>query len=123
MELFQGETDADVTSDKQDAKAVTTSKALFWAMLMLLNFLPRSSEDIRCKAPDPTDPAALIAEALKKKFAYRYRSDSQSEAEKVMPKTETKTEGVLVSIWILNASLLNHSCHESQRMSLQTPES
>ena len=31
-ELFQGETDADVTSDKQNAKAFTTSKGLFWTM-------------------------------------------------------------------------------------------
>lgn len=37
---------------------------------------------------DAADPAALIAEALKRKFAYRYRSDSQGEAEKGIPKSE-----------------------------------
>lgn len=49
---------------------------------------------------DATDPAALIAEALKKKFAYRYRSDSQDEAEKGVPKSasEATSETVLVSM-------------------------
>lgn len=107
-ELFQGETDADVTSDKQNAKAFTTSEALFWTVLMLLIFFSRSSEGTKSKVADPTDPAALIAEALKKKFAYRYQNDSQSETEKVIPKTETKTktEVVLVSIVILNTHLV-----------------
>lgn len=88
-------------------------------MLMLLTFFSRSSEGTKCKAADPADPAALIAEALKKKFAYRYRSDSQSETEKVIPKTETKTktEVVLVSIVILNRFGINPSFCESQRMS------
>ncbi|XP_009863949.1 PREDICTED: mitochondrial fission regulator 1-like [Apaloderma vittatum] len=57
-----------------------------------LRSVKRSSEGTKSKAADPTDPAALIAEALKKKFAYRYRSDSQSETEKMIPKTETKTK-------------------------------
>ncbi|NXK75291.1 MTFR1 regulator, partial [Amazona guildingii] len=69
-----------------------------------LRAVKRSSEDTRCKAADPTDPAALIAEALKKKFAYRYRSDSQSETEKVIPKTETKTEGVLFGPHMLKST-------------------
>lgn len=48
---------------------------------------------------DAADPAALIAEALKRKFAYRYRSDSQGEAEKGIPKSEPEVspERVLVS--------------------------
>jgi hypothetical protein len=37
---------------------------------------------------DATDPAALIAEALKK-FAYRYWSNSQGEVEKGVPKSES----------------------------------
>ncbi|XP_009888081.1 PREDICTED: mitochondrial fission regulator 1 isoform X2 [Charadrius vociferus] len=61
-----------------------------------LRSVKRSSEGTKSKAADPTDPAALIAEALKKKFAYRYRSDSQSETEKVIPKTETKTKTEVV---------------------------
>ncbi|XP_064909743.1 mitochondrial fission regulator 1 isoform X1 [Columba livia] len=61
-----------------------------------LRSVKRSSEGTKCKAADPADPAALIAEALKKKFAYRYRSDSQSETEKVIPKTETKTKTEVV---------------------------
>ncbi|KFQ39032.1 Mitochondrial fission regulator 1 [Mesitornis unicolor] len=56
-----------------------------------LRSVKRSSEGTKSKVADPADPAALIAEALKKKFAYRYRNDSQSEVEKVVPKTETKT--------------------------------
>jgi hypothetical protein len=38
---------------------------------------------------DATDPAALIAEALKKKFAYQYQSNSQGEVEKGVPKSES----------------------------------
>ena len=49
---------------------------------------------------DVTDPAALIAEALKKKFAHRYRSDSQGEAENGISKSasEATSETVLVSM-------------------------
>ncbi|KFV58439.1 Mitochondrial fission regulator 1, partial [Tyto alba] len=61
-----------------------------------LRSVKRSSEGTKSKAADPADPAALIAEALKKKFAYRYRSDSSSETEKVIPKTETKTKAEVV---------------------------
>lgn len=59
----------------------------------------RSEQDMKPKPVDATDPAALIAEALKKKFAYRYRSDSQDEAEKGVPKSESEatSERVLVS--------------------------
>ncbi|XP_059580025.1 mitochondrial fission regulator 1 isoform X2 [Alligator mississippiensis] len=58
-----------------------------------LRAVKRPTESTKCKAADPTDPAALIAEALKKKFAYRYRSDSQSENEKQIPKPETALFG------------------------------
>ncbi|NXY22354.1 MTFR1 regulator, partial [Atrichornis clamosus] len=61
-----------------------------------LRSVKRSSEGTKSKVADPADPAALIAEALKKKFAYRYRNDSQSETEKVIPKTETKTQTEVV---------------------------
>ncbi|NXP44094.1 MTFR1 regulator, partial [Heliornis fulica] len=61
-----------------------------------LRSVKRSPEDTKTKVADPADPAALIAEALKKKFAYRYRSDSQSETEKVITKTETKTKTEVV---------------------------
>ncbi|XP_077023009.1 mitochondrial fission regulator 1 isoform X2 [Tamandua tetradactyla] len=56
-----------------------------------LRSVKRSEQDVKTKPLDPTDPAALIAEALKKKFAHRYRSDSQSEVEKVIPKSESET--------------------------------
>lgn len=81
-----------------------------WATLRFLNYLSRSSGDTKPKVADPTDPAALIAEALKKKFAYRYRRDSQSESDKVIPKSETntKTEVVLVSIVLLIAWTNHH---------------
>lgn len=110
-ELLQGETGADVTSGKCRIKCIHKFWRFVWPMLMLLTFFSRSSEGTKCKAADPADPAALIAEALKKKFAYRYRSDSQSETEKAIPKTETKTktEVVLVSIVILNRFGINPS--------------
>ncbi|NXM65538.1 MTFR1 regulator, partial [Serilophus lunatus] len=61
-----------------------------------LRSVKRSSEGTKPKVADPADPAALIAEALKKKFAHRYRNDSQSEPEKVIPKTETRTQTEVV---------------------------
>ncbi|NXF11781.1 MTFR1 regulator, partial [Smithornis capensis] len=61
-----------------------------------LRSVKRSSEGTKPKVADPADPAALIAEALKKKFAHRYRNESQSETEKVIPKTDTKTQTEVV---------------------------
>ncbi|NXG45714.1 MTFR1 regulator, partial [Psilopogon haemacephalus] len=61
-----------------------------------LRAVKRSSEGTKSRAADPADPAALIAEALKKKFAYRYRSDSQNEPEKVTPRAETKAQTEVV---------------------------
>ncbi|NXX37415.1 MTFR1 regulator, partial [Nicator chloris] len=61
-----------------------------------LRSVKRSSGDTKCKVSQPTDPATLIAEALKKKFAYRYQNDSQGETEKVIPKAETKTQTEVV---------------------------
>lgn len=61
-----------------------------------LRAVKRSSEGTKSKVSQPADPATLIAEALKKKFAYRYRSDSQGETEKVIPKAETKTQTEVV---------------------------
>lgn len=40
-------------------------------------FIPSHQEDTKAKPVEPTDAAALIAEALKRKFAHRYRSDSE----------------------------------------------
>ncbi|NXQ25771.1 MTFR1 regulator, partial [Alaudala cheleensis] len=61
-----------------------------------LRSVKRSSGDTKPKVSQPADPATLIAEALKKKFAYRYRNDSQGETEKVIPKAETKTQTEVV---------------------------
>lgn len=61
-----------------------------------LRAVKRSSEGTKSKVSQPADPATLIAEALKKKFAYRYRSDSQGETEKVIPKAETNTQTEVV---------------------------
>ncbi|NXK63550.1 MTFR1 regulator, partial [Sylvietta virens] len=61
-----------------------------------LRSVKRSSEGTKSKVCQPADPATLIAEALKKKFAYRYRNDSQGESEKVIPKAETKTQTEVV---------------------------
>ncbi|KAJ6664039.1 hypothetical protein lerEdw1_008993 [Lerista edwardsae] len=58
-----------------------------------LRSVKRPDEGSKRKTADPTDPAALIAEALKKKFAYRYRSDSGNEIEKQTPVPETRLFG------------------------------
>ncbi|KAK3515440.1 hypothetical protein QTP70_021420 [Hemibagrus guttatus] len=42
------------------------------------------------KASEPADPAALIAEALKRKFAHRYRNDSECESNYSLPARESK---------------------------------
>ncbi|XP_007947929.1 mitochondrial fission regulator 1 [Orycteropus afer afer] len=52
-----------------------------------LRSVKRSEQDVKPKPVDTTDPAALIAEALKKKFAFRYKN----EVEKVIPKSESET--------------------------------
>lgn len=69
----------------------------------------RTEQDIKPKPADATDPAAVIAEALKKKFAYRYRSDSQGEVEKGIPKSESEatSETVPVSVRSLCTALLS----------------
>ncbi|KAF5926291.1 hypothetical protein HPG69_011422 [Diceros bicornis minor] len=66
-----------------------------------LRSVKRPEQDVKPKPVDATDPAALIAEALKKKFAYRYRSDSQGEVEKGIPKSESEatSERVLFNKW------------------------
>ncbi|MBZ3887686.1 Mitochondrial fission regulator 1 [Sciurus carolinensis] len=51
----------------------------------------RSEQDVKPKTVDATDTAVLIVEALKKKFAYRYQSNSQGEVEKGSPKSESET--------------------------------
>ncbi|XP_006150497.1 mitochondrial fission regulator 1 isoform X2 [Tupaia chinensis] len=55
-----------------------------------LRSVKRSEQDVKPKPVDTTDPAALIAEALKKKFAYRYQSDNHGEVEKGIPKSESE---------------------------------
>ncbi|NWS24374.1 MTFR1 regulator, partial [Polioptila caerulea] len=69
-----------------------------------LRSVKRSSEGTKSKVSQPADPATLIAEALKKKFAYRYRNDSQGEIEKVIPKAETQTEVVLFGPHMLKST-------------------
>lgn len=55
-----------------------------------LRSVKRSEKDVKPRPVDTTDPAALIAEALKKKFAYRYRHNSQGEVERGIPKPESE---------------------------------
>lgn len=56
-----------------------------------LRAVKRPEQDVKPKPVDATDPGALIAEALKKKFAYRYRNDSPGEVEKGVPKCESES--------------------------------
>lgn len=71
-----------------------------------LRSVKRSEQELKPKPVDATDPAALIAEALKKKFAYRYRSNSQGEAEKETPKSapEATPEAVLFGPHMLKST-------------------
>lgn len=71
-----------------------------------LRSVKRSEQDIKPKVVDATDPAALIAEALKKKFAYRYRSDSQGDLEKGIskPESEATPERVLFGPHMLKST-------------------
>ncbi|OBS77264.1 hypothetical protein A6R68_16284, partial [Neotoma lepida] len=55
-----------------------------------LRSVKRLEKDVKPKPVDATDPAALIAEALKKKFAYRYQHSSQDEVEREIPKQESE---------------------------------
>ncbi|MEJ1279640.1 mitochondrial fission regulator 1 [Cricetulus griseus] len=66
----------------------------------------RSEKDVKPRPVDTTDPAALIAEALKKKFAYRYRNSNQGEVEREIPKPESEatSEPVLFGPHILKST-------------------
>ncbi|XP_028825343.1 mitochondrial fission regulator 1 isoform X2 [Denticeps clupeoides] len=47
-------------------------------------------EELQPKPADPNDAAALIAEALKRKFAHRYRNDSQCDKDVSFPGPDLK---------------------------------
>lgn len=59
-------------------------------------FVPSLQEDTKPKPVEPTDAAALIAEALKRKFAHRYRSDSEYDFNLPAPENKTHVETALV---------------------------
>ncbi|ERE83680.1 fission regulator 1-like protein [Cricetulus griseus] len=71
-----------------------------------LRSVKRSEKDVKPRPVDTTDPAALIAEALKKKFAYRYRNSNQGEVEREIPKPESEatSEPVLFGPHILKST-------------------
>ncbi|XP_041525371.1 mitochondrial fission regulator 1 [Microtus oregoni] len=71
-----------------------------------LRSVKRSEKDVKPRPVDATDPAALIAEALKKKFAYRYRHNSQGEAERGIqkPEPEATSEPALFGPHILKST-------------------
>ncbi len=54
-------------------------------------FIPSLQEDTKPKPVEPTDAAGLIAEALKRKFAHRYQSDSECDSNFNLPAPENKT--------------------------------
>lgn len=58
-----------------------------------LSFVHSRSEDgdNKPKPAEPTDAAALIAEALKRKFAHRYRNDSECDSGFNLPVPENRT--------------------------------
>lgn len=56
-----------------------------------LSLCSRLEEDhTKSKYSEPADPAALIAEALKRKFAHRYRNDSECESNFSLPARESE---------------------------------
>ncbi|CAO2580199.1 Mitochondrial fission regulator 1 [Lemmus lemmus] len=68
-----------------------------------LRSVKRSEKDVKPRPVDATDPAAILAEALKKKFAHRYQHSSQDEIERGIqkPESEATSEPALVSTGIL----------------------
>ncbi|XP_059102411.1 mitochondrial fission regulator 1-like [Peromyscus eremicus] len=71
-----------------------------------LQSVKRSEKDVKPRPVDTTDPAALIGEALKKKFAYRYQHSSQGEVEREIPKPESEatSESALFGPHILKST-------------------
>ncbi|TRZ02324.1 hypothetical protein DNTS_009721 [Danionella cerebrum] len=52
----------------------------------------QDDDNMKTKPVEPTDAAAMIAEALKRKFAHRYRCDSESDSTFNSPIQENKTQ-------------------------------
>lgn len=54
-------------------------------------FVPSHQEDTKPRPVEPTDAAALIAQALKRKFSHRHRNDSECDANFNLPAPENNT--------------------------------
>lgn len=80
-------------------------KSKHWYFTFL--FSRPEDSDTKPKPAEPTDAAALIAEALKRKFAYRYRSDSECDGGFNLqvpdnrPCVETTPLVILLCIWFV----------------------
>ncbi|CAO2617502.1 Mitochondrial fission regulator 1 [Lemmus lemmus] len=71
-----------------------------------LRSVKRSEKDVKPRPVDATDPAAILAEALKKKFAHRYQHSSQDEIERGIqkPESEATSEPALFGPHILKST-------------------
>lgn len=84
------------------------------ALTFSFSFIHSRSEDgdTKPKPADPTDAATLIAEALKRKFAHRYRSDSECDGGFNLPACENRpcveTTPLVKSLCILFVELYRH---------------
>lgn len=80
--------------------------------------------DAKVKSSEPADPAALIAEALKRKFAHRYRHNSEREdnedfqlpVREMEPQTETPLVRNVLFVFSINVIIIlllavSQRCH------------
>lgn len=92
----------DVLKDIGKVKLRSVKRWVLLFVLYIIHSLPiglicpfvRSHQEdghTKPKPVEPTDAAALIAEALKRKFAHRYRSDSECDGSFNLPAPENKT--------------------------------
>lgn len=81
--------------------------------------------DAKMKSSEPLDAASLIAEALKRKFAHRYRNDSESgdkeDFKLPIPDVKPRTEAPLVREVTLK-SLLSNKLQTPQNQPFINPE-
>lgn len=73
--------------------------------------------DAKVKTSEPADAAALIAEALKRKFAHRYRHDSEREENEdfKLPVRDMKPQTETTLVRDVTVFIVHHLCKTSHR--------
>lgn len=77
-----------ITEDGHNSLVLLTETCTDFPLLPL--FLSSRPEERQAKPREPTDAASLIANALKRKFAHRYRHNSNEDKEFDFPASELK---------------------------------